>query len=73
MWFPVDCDAPNAKLEAGRYLGKRCLCACPTGQAVGDNANIVSVVGLSIGKIQDVAEDSANRRTHRVQNTKRLV
>jgi len=34
---------------------------------------MVTALGLSIGEIQDVAKDSADRRAHRMQNTKRLV
>jgi hypothetical protein len=34
---------------------------------------MVAAVGLSVGEVQDVAEDSADRRAHRVQDTKRLV
>src|ERR1044072_2837453 len=30
-------------------------------------------MGLSIGDIEDVAKNSADRRAHRVQNTKRLI
>jgi len=32
-----------------------------------------AAVGLAIGEVQDVTEDSADRRANRVQDTKRLV
>ena len=73
MGFAVNGDTSNAELEARRNLGQRRLGAFAAGQAVGDDADMVAAIGLSIGKIEDVAEDSANRRAHRVQNTKRLV
>jgi hypothetical protein len=73
MGLAVNCDPSNAKLKAGRDLGQRCRGAFSTRQAVGDNSDMVAPFGLSIGKIQDVAEDSANRRAHRVQDTKRLI
>jgi len=34
---------------------------------------VVAAIGLSIGEIQDVTEDSADRRAHRVQDTKRPI
>jgi hypothetical protein len=33
----------------------------------------VAAVGLAVGEVQDVTEDSADRRANRVQDTKRLV
>jgi len=73
MGFAVNGDTSDAKLETGRNLGQRRRGAFAARQAVGDNADMMAAVGLSIGEIQDVAEDSANRRTHRMQNSKRLI
>jgi len=73
MGFAVNRKTSNPELETGGYLGQRCLRARATGETVSDNADVVAAIGLSIGKIEDVAEDSADRRAHRVQNTKRLV
>ena len=39
----------------------------------GDDADMVSAVHLTVGEVEDVTEDSADRRAHRVQNTKRLI
>ena len=63
----------NAKRKARRDRRQRGLGTFAAGQAVGDNADLVAAVDLSVGKVEDVAEDSANRRTHRVQDTKRLI
>ncbi len=34
---------------------------------------MVAAVGLAVGEIEDVAEDAADRRARRVQDTKRLA
>ena len=73
MRFAVNCKTANPELETGGDLGQRCLRTRATGETVSDNADVVAAIGLSIGEIEDVAEDSADRRAHRVQNTKRLV
>jgi hypothetical protein len=69
----ADGETVNAKLEAGRDLRQRHLGAFAAGEAVGDNADVVPTVCLSIGEIQDVTDDSADRRVHRVQDTKRPI
>jgi hypothetical protein len=63
----------NAELEAGRDLLERGLRAFAAGQAVGDDADVMTAVGLSVGNVEDVTKDSADRRAHRVQDTKRLI
>jgi hypothetical protein len=63
----------NAKLETGCDFRQRSIGPLAAGQAVGDNADMVAAVGLTVGEVQDVAEDSADRRAHGVQDTKRLV
>jgi len=47
--------------------------AFATVQAVGDDADVVAAIGLAVGEVQDVTEDSTDRRAHRVQDTKRLI
>ena len=47
--------------------------ALAAGQAVGDDADMMAAIGLAVGEVEDVAEDAADRRAHRVQDTKRLV
>jgi hypothetical protein len=73
MGFTVNGDTSNAEFETGRKLGQRRLGAFAARQAVGDDADMMAAIGLSIGEIQDVAEDSANRRAYRMQNSKWLV
>ena len=73
MRFAVNGEAMNAELEARRDLRQRRLGAFAAGQAVGNDADVVAAVGLAVGEIEDVAEDSADRRAHRVQDTKRLI
>jgi len=63
----------NAKPEAGRDFLERGLGALAAGQVVGDQADMVATVNLPVGEVQDVTEDSADRRAHRVQDTKRLI
>src|SRR5271155_1694909 len=71
--FAADGQTMDAKLEPRRDFRQRGLGALAAGQAVGNNADVVAAVGLSVGEIQDMAEDSADRRPHRMQYTKRLV
>ena len=63
----------NAELEARRDLRQRRFGALTAGETVGDDADVVAAVGLAVGEIQDMTEDSADRRAHRVQDTKRLI
>src|SRR3984957_5312203 len=69
----VNGETVDAELEAGRDLLQRRLGALAAGQAVGDDDDMVAAVGLSVGEVQDVTKDSADRRAHRVQDTKRLI
>ena len=73
MRFAVNGEALNAELQARRDFRQRGLGAFAAGQAVGDDADMVAALGLSVGEVQDVAENSADRRAHGVQDTKRLV
>jgi len=68
MGFAVDSQASNTELQSRRNLGQRRAGAVATGQAVGDDADMVTSVDLPIGKIENVPKDSANGRTHRVDN-----
>jgi hypothetical protein len=55
-------DAMHAELEAGRDLRKRCFGALAAGQAVGDDADMVAAIGLAVGEVEDMTEDSPDRR-----------
>ena len=63
----------NPKLETGRDLRQRRLGALATGQAVGDDADVVAAVDLAVGEVEDVTEDSADRGAYRVQDTERRI
>ena len=71
--FAADGEAMHAELQARRDFLQRRLGAFAAGEAVGDDADVMAAIGLSVGEIQDVPEDSADRRAHRVQDTKRLT
>ena len=71
--FAVNGKTMNAKLETGCDLLERRLGAFAAGQAVGDDADMMAAVGLAVGEVQDVTEDSTDRRAHRVQDTKRRI
>lgn len=72
-WSAADGKAMDAKLQARRDFVKRRLGAFTTGQAIDDDADVVAAIGVALGKVQDVAEDSPERCTYRVQDTKRLI
>ena len=63
----------NAELETRRDFRQRLLGAFAAGEAVGDDADMVAAIGLAVGEIEDMAEDAADGRARRVQDTKRLT
>src|SRR5882724_4700550 len=63
----------NSELEARPNLRQRLLGALTASQGIRDDPDMMAAVDLAVGEIQDVAEDSADRRAHRVQDPKRLV
>jgi hypothetical protein len=69
----VNGNAMNAKLELGREFGQCLVGTLAASEAVGENTDMVAASGLSLGEIEDVTEDPANRRAYRMQDTKRLV
>ena len=73
MRLAVDGDPVHAKFQARRDLGQGRCGAFAAGQAVGDQADMVAAVGLAVGDVEDMAKNSADRRAHRVQDTKRLL
>ena len=66
-------DAMDAELETGRDLGERRRGALAAGQAVGHDADGVPALGLAVGEVEDVADDAADGRAHRVKDAQRLV
>ena len=73
MGFAVNGKASNAKFEAWCNLGQRGLGAGAASQAVCDDPDMVSALGLAIGEIEDVTDDAADRRAHGVKDAERLV
>ena len=57
----------------GAISRQRRLRAFAAGQAVGDDADLMAAVDLAVGEVEDVTENAADRRAHRVQDTKRPV
>ena len=71
--FTVNGETIHPKLQAWRDLRQRRGGTLAAGQAVGDDADLVAAVDLAIGEVQDMTENGADRRAHRVQDTKRLI
>jgi hypothetical protein len=71
--FTPNGQTMNAELEPGRDRGQRRFGPFAAGKAIGDDADMVAAVGLAVGEVEDMTEDSADRRANRVQDTKRLV
>ena len=68
-----DREAMHAEFQSRRD-GRQCgLGAFAAGHAVGDDADVVAAIGLSVGDVEDMTKDAADRRAHRVQDTKRLI
>jgi hypothetical protein len=66
-------QAVNTQLEARGDFRKRLLGAFAAGEAVGDDADVMTAVGLAIGQIQNMTKNPTHRGTRRVQDTKRLA
>ena len=58
----------HAERKARGDLGQRRVGAFAAGQAVGDDADLMAAIGLAVGEVEDVTEDAAHRRAHRVQD-----
>ena len=63
----------HAKLQPRRKFGQRLVRALATGEAVGENPDVMAAINLAIGEVEDMTEDAANGRTHGVQDSERLV
>ena len=68
-----DRQAVDAELQAWRDLGQRGIGAFAAGEAVGENADLMTAIGLAIGNVDDVTENATDRRAHGVQDAERLV
>jgi hypothetical protein len=72
-WLSPNGQSMNAEFEPGRDARQRRFRPFAAGKAIGDNADMVAPVGLAVGEVQDVTEDSADWRANSVQDTKRLI
>ena len=63
----------NAELQPRRDLRQRRIGALAAGEAVGDDADEMAAVGLSVGEIENMPEDAADRRANGMQDAKRLI
>jgi len=73
MRFAVDGQSPNAKLEARRDIRQRSQSTLTSGQTVRDNADMVALIDLPIGEVDNMSENSTDWRAHGVQNAKGAV
>ena len=73
MRFAMHRQAVNAEAKPGCDFGQCRIGALAAGQAVGNDADMVAAVGLAIGDVEDVADDSTYRRANGMQDAKRLV
>lgn len=71
MRLATNGDPVHAELHARGDGGKRRVGALSAGEAVGENADVVSGVRLAVGEIEDVANDSSDRRADGMQDAKR--
>ena len=69
----MDGQAINAKLHARRNLGQRGAGSFTAGQAVGDQADVMAALGLTIGEIKNMSDDSANGSAYGVKDAERLI
>jgi len=58
---------PRRDLRQGRFG------PLAAGEAVGENADMMAAVGLAVGDIDNVTEDSTHRGANRVKDAKRRV
>ena len=63
----------NAELEARGDFRECLLGAFAAGQAVGDDADVMAAIGLTVGEIENMTKDAAHGRARRMQDPKRLA
>jgi len=69
----MDGQAINTKLHARRNLGQRSAGSFTAGEAVGDQADMMAALGLTVGEIKNMSDDSTNRSAYGVKDTERLI
>ena len=73
MWFPAYGEPIDSELEFPADLLECRIRARSAREAVGENADLMSVLGLAYGEIKDVTENPADRRANGMQNAERGV
>ena len=69
----ADGDAMNPELQPRLDLRQRRRGAFAAGDAVGDDADVMTALDLAVGKVQDVAKNPADGGAHDMQDAKRLA
>ena len=69
----MDGEPVNAKLHARGNLGQCGVRTLAAGQAIGDQTDLMAALRLTVGEIENVPDDSADRGAHGMQDTERLV
>ena len=64
-------DPMDAERKARGDLLECRIGAFAAGQAIGNDSDLMAAVGLTVGEVDDVAENAAHWRTHRVQDFER--
>jgi hypothetical protein len=73
MWFTLDGQAMHAERQPRRNFGQCRGRALPAGQAVGQDADVVTAFGLPIGEVDNMTKDAADRCAYCMKNPQRLV
>ena len=68
MRFATNRKTLNAEFKSRSDFRQCGLRTSAAGKAVGDDANVMTALGLAIGEVQDVTKDAADRRAHGVQD-----
>src|SRR6266581_7523506 len=66
--FAADRDPLDAELQPRFDFFERSVRAFAAGDAVGDDADMMSARDLAVGDVEDMAEDAADRGAHHMQN-----
>jgi len=69
----VNGDAVHAESKARGDFRERRVGSFAAGEAVGDDPDLVAAVGLAVGEVDDVTENAAHWRAHRVQDAEGLI
>ena len=65
--------AVNAELHSWRDFRQCGVCALAARKTVGNDTDLMAAAGLAVCQIEDVANNSADRCAHRMENPQRLI